>query len=65
MGKANHSSKFYFRSYRGSTVKGRGAVHVYRPVVQKVSLRVGDTVLAGTAYGEVRAMTNERGEKVK
>lgn len=31
----------------------------------KGSLRVGDTVLAGTAYGKVRAMTNERGEKVK
>ena len=24
-----------------------------------------NTVLAGTAYGKVRAMTNERGEKVK
>ena len=37
---------------------------MYR-ISTKGSLRVGDTVLAGTAYGKVRAMTNERGEKVK
>ena len=34
-------------------------------LVQKGSLRVGDNIIAGTAYGKVRAMTNERGEKVK
>lgn len=43
--------------------KGRGPVCTM--LVQKGSLRVGDTILAGTAYGKVRAMTNERGEKVK
>ncbi|MDY3983298.1 MAG: translation initiation factor IF-2 [Veillonellaceae bacterium] len=43
--------------------KGRGPV--CSVLVQKGTLRVGDTVLAGTAYGKVRAMTNERGEKVK
>ncbi len=43
--------------------KGRGAVCTV--LVQKGSLRVGDTILAGTCYGKVRAMTNERGEKVK
>ena len=37
---------------------------MYR-ISTKRFLRVGDTVLAGTAYGKVRAMTNERGEKVK
>ena len=31
----------------------------------KGSLRVGDNIIAGVAYGKVRAMTNERGEKVK
>ena len=34
-------------------------------LVQKGSLRVGDNIIAGVAYGKVRAMTNERGEKVK
>lgn len=43
--------------------KGRGPVCTV--LVQKGSLRVGDSILAGTAYGKVRAMTNERGEKVK
>lgn len=43
--------------------KGRGPVCTV--LVQKGSLHVGDTILAGTAYGKVRAMTNERGEKVK
>ncbi len=43
--------------------KGRGPVCTV--LVQKGTLRIGDTILAGTAYGKVRAMTNERGEKVK
>ena len=43
--------------------KGRGAVCTV--LIKKGSLRVGDTILAGTCYGKVRAMTNERGEKVK
>ena len=43
--------------------KGRGPVCTM--LVQKGSLRIGDSVLAGTAYGKVRAMTNERGETVK
>lgn len=43
--------------------KGRGPVCTM--LVQKGSLRIGDSVLAGTAYGKVRAMTNERGEAVK
>ena len=29
------------------------------------TLHVGDTIVAGTAYGRVRAMMNERGERVK
>ncbi|MCF0155709.1 MAG: translation initiation factor IF-2 [Veillonella sp.] len=43
--------------------KGRGPVCTM--LVQKGSLRIGDSVIAGTCYGKVRAMTNERGEKVK
>ncbi len=43
--------------------KGRGPVATV--LVQKGTLRVGDTIIAGTAFGKVRAMTNERGEKQK
>jgi translation initiation factor IF-2 len=43
--------------------KGRGPVATV--LVQKGTLRVGDSVIAGTAYGKVRAMINDRGEKVK
>ena len=34
-------------------------------LVQNGTLRVGDIIVAGTAVGRVRAMTNEKGEKVK
>ena len=43
--------------------KGRGPVATV--LVQKGTLRVGDTILAGIAYGKVRAMINERGELLK
>ncbi len=43
--------------------KGRGPVCTV--LVQKGTLRVGDTIIAGTAFGKVRAMNNERGENVK
>ena len=43
--------------------KGRGPVATI--LIQKGTLRVGDTIIAGTTYGKVRAMVNERGEKVK
>lgn len=43
--------------------KGRGPVATV--LVQKGTLRIGDTILAGTAYGKVRAMINERGEQLK
>ena len=61
--KANPNRKAYGVVIEAQLDKGRGAVCTV--LVQKGSLRVGDTVLAGTAYGKVRAMTNERGEKVK
>ena len=43
--------------------KGRGPVATV--LVKNGTLRVGDTIVAGTAYGRVRAMTNDRGERVK
>lgn len=43
--------------------KGRGPVATV--LVQTGTLHVGDSIIAGTAYGKVRAMINDRGEKVK
>ncbi len=43
--------------------KGRGPVATV--LVQNGTLHVGDTVVAGMAYGRIRAMTNERGERLK
>ena len=43
--------------------KGRGPVATV--LVQKGTLHIGDTIIAGIAYGKVRAMINDRGEKVK
>ncbi|ASR54267.1 translation initiation factor IF-2 [Cellulomonas sp. PSBB021] len=42
--------------------KGRGAVATV--LVQSGTLRVGDAIVAGTAYGRVRAMFDEHGETV-
>ena len=43
--------------------KGRGAVATV--LIQSGSLRVGDAIVAGTAYGRVRAMADENGEPVE
>jgi translation initiation factor IF-2 len=42
--------------------KGRGAVATV--LIQSGTLRVGDSIVAGTAYGKVRAMTDEDGVAV-
>jgi translation initiation factor IF-2 len=43
--------------------KGRGIVTTV--LVQGGTLRVGDAILAGSHSGKVKALTNERGERVK
>ena len=43
--------------------KGRGPVATV--LIKNGTLRVGDTIVAGTAYGRVRAMVNDKGERVK
>ena len=43
--------------------KGRGPVATV--LVKNGTLNVGDAIVAGTAYGRVRAMVNDRGERVK
>ncbi len=43
--------------------KGRGPVATV--LVQNGTLRIGDSIVAGTTHGKVRAMINDRGENVK
>ncbi|GEM_PF-112589 len=46
-----------------SLQKGRGAVATV--VVENGTLRVGDTIVAGTAYGRVKALTDDKGRALK
>ena len=43
--------------------KGRGTVATL--LVETGTIRVGDSIVAGTAYGKVRAMVDDKGKKVK
>lgn len=43
--------------------KGRGPVATV--LVQNGTLRIGDPIVAGTTYGKVRAMVNDRGKRIK
>ncbi|MDD2569056.1 MAG: translation initiation factor IF-2, partial [Clostridia bacterium] len=56
------------RAARGTVVeaeldKGRGPVATL--LIQKGTLRVGDNILAGTVFGKVRAMFDDKNRKVK
>ena len=43
--------------------KGRGPVATL--LVQNGTLHQGDVIIAGTAVGRVRAMTNDKGQKIQ
>lgn len=61
--RANPNRLAYGTIVEAELDKGRGPVATV--LVQKGTLRIGDTIIAGTAFGKVRALVNDRGEKVK
>ncbi|MBR5788427.1 MAG: translation initiation factor IF-2 [Muribaculaceae bacterium] len=61
--KANPNRKAVGSIIESSLDKGRG--YVATVLVQNGTLKVGDVVLAGTHYGKVKAMFNERNQRVK
>ncbi len=60
--KANPNRKAIGSVIESSLDKGRG--YVATVLVQNGTLRVGDVILAGTHYGKVKAMFNERNQRV-
>ncbi|MBO7136921.1 MAG: translation initiation factor IF-2 [Bacteroidaceae bacterium] len=61
--KANPNRKATGSIIESSLDKGRG--YVATVLVSNGSLHVGDIILAGTNYGRVKAMLNERGQRVQ
>ena len=61
--KANPDRKATGSIIESSLDKGRG--YVATVLVQNGTLRVGDIILAGTHYGKVKAMFNERNQRIK
>ena len=61
--KANPNRKATGSIIESSLDKGRG--YVATVLVSNGTLRVGDIVLAGTHYGKVKAMFNERNQRLK
>ncbi len=61
--KANPNRKATGSIIESSLDKGRG--YVATVLVSNGTLRVGDIVLAGTHYGRIKAMFNERNQRVK
>ncbi|WP_027326941.1 translation initiation factor IF-2 [Helicobacter pametensis] len=61
--KAHHGQYAKAVVLEGSLEKGRGPVATV--IVQSGILRVGDPIVADTAYGRVRALLNDRGESIK
>ncbi len=61
--KANPNRAAIGSVIESSLDKGRG--YVATVLVQNGTLRVGDAIVAGTNYGKVKAMFNERNQRVK
>ena len=61
--KANPNKKAIGAIIEAQLDKGRGPVATV--LVQSGTLRVGDPVVAGPAYGRIRAMTDDKGRRVK
>jgi len=61
--KANPNKKARGAIIEAQLDKGRGPVATV--LVQNGTLRVGDPVVAGPAYGKIRAMTDDKGRRVK
>jgi len=61
--KANPNRHAFGTIIEAKLDKGRGPVATV--LIQKGTLHIGDSIIAGVAYGKVRAMVNDRGEKVK
>lgn len=61
--KANPNKRARGNIIEAQLDKGRGAVATV--LVQSGTLHVGDPIVAGTCYGRIRAMMNDRGQKVK
>ncbi len=61
--KANPNRNAYGAVLESSLDKGRG--YVAKMLVQNGTIRVGDFVLAGSVYGKVKAMYNERNNLIK
>ena len=61
--KANPNRQARGLVIEGELDKGKGSVATV--LVQKGTLRVGDPIAAGSAYGKVRAMMDDRGRRVK
>jgi len=61
--KANYNCKASGVIIEAKLDKGRGPVATV--LVQRGTLKVGDDIVAGVAYGRVRALFNSRGKKIK
>jgi translation initiation factor IF-2 len=60
--KANPNRRASGSILESSLDKGRG--YVAKVLVQNGTLKVGDSMLAGTSYGKVKAMFNERNQRI-
>ncbi|MCI9354302.1 MAG: translation initiation factor IF-2 [Firmicutes bacterium] len=61
--KANPNKKARGAIVEAQLDKGRGSVATV--LVQNGTLHVGDPIVAGSAYGKIRAMTDDKGRRVK